>query len=62
MHFVNVHYDNIDFDPATVPSLLAYKNQGDLFANLSGIISMMPDDDASGSDSLKRILQQHKVL
>ncbi|OAA57226.1 phosducin [Cordyceps fumosorosea ARSEF 2679] len=61
-HFVKVHYDDIEFDPAAVPSLLAYRNQGDLVANLTGIIEMMPDDDSFDSASLKRILQQHQVL
>ncbi|TQV91829.1 phosducin [Cordyceps javanica] len=61
-HFVKVHYDDIEFDPAAVPSLLAYRNQGDLVANLTGIIEMMPDDDSFDSASLKRILQQHQAL
>ena len=29
IHFVKVYYDDIDFDPAAVPSILAYRNQGD---------------------------------
>ncbi|ODA77076.1 hypothetical protein RJ55_07594 [Drechmeria coniospora] len=62
IHFVKVHYDDIEFDPAAVPSLLAYQNQGDLFANLTGIIEMMPNDDTFGSDALAKILRQHKVL
>ncbi|PHH73673.1 hypothetical protein CDD83_4691 [Cordyceps sp. RAO-2017] len=62
IHFVKVHYDDIEFDPAAVPSLLAYRNQGDLFANLTGIIEMMPDDESFGSDSLKSILRAHNVL
>ncbi|KAJ6439903.1 phosducin-like protein [Purpureocillium lavendulum] len=62
VHFVKVHYDDIEFDPAAVPSLLAYQNQGDLFANLTGIIEMMPDDDSFDSNSLKHILQTHSVL
>lgn len=62
IHFVKVHYEDIEFDPAAVPSLLVYRNQGDLFANLTGIIEMMPDDDTFDSDSLVRILQRHGVL
>lgn len=62
MHFVKVHYDEIEFDNAAVPALLAYRNQGDLFANLTGIIEMMPDDDSFDSDSLTRIFIQHGVL
>lgn len=45
-----------------MPALLAYRNQGDLVANLTGIIEMMPDDDSFDSDSLKQILRQHRVL
>ncbi|RDA94493.1 hypothetical protein CP533_2757 [Ophiocordyceps camponoti-saundersi (nom. inval.)] len=59
VHFVKVHYDDIEFDPAAVPSLLAYRNQGDLFANLTGLIEMMPDD---GTKSLRQLLQNHQVL
>ncbi len=62
VHFVKVHYDDIDFDPAAAPSVLAYRNQGDLVANLTGIIEMIPDDDNFGPDSLKRIFQHHGVL
>ncbi|KJZ76257.1 hypothetical protein HIM_04339 [Hirsutella minnesotensis 3608] len=62
IHFVKVHYEEIEFDPAAVPSLLAYRNQGDLFANLTGLIELMPDDESFGSDSLKRILAKHDVL
>ena len=62
VHFVKVHFEDIEFDPAAVPSLLAYHNQGDLFANLTGIIEMMPDDETFGSAQLKRILEKHKVL
>ncbi len=62
MHFVKVHYEEIEFDNAAVPTLLAYRNQGDLFANLTGIIEMMPPDDYFDSDSLAQILQRHKVL
>ncbi|PFH56800.1 hypothetical protein XA68_15974 [Ophiocordyceps unilateralis] len=59
IHFVKVHYDDIEFDPAAVPSLLAYRNQGDLFANLTGLIEMMPDD---GTSSLRQLLRNHQVL
>lgn len=57
-----MHYDEIEFDPAAVPSLLAYRNQGDLFANLTGIIEMMPDDEPFAAESLNKILQRHSVL
>ncbi|KAK3196672.1 hypothetical protein K4F52_000016 [Lecanicillium sp. MT-2017a] len=62
VHFVKVHYEEIEFDNAAVPTLLAYRNQGDLFANLTGIIEMMPPDDYFDSDALAQILQRHKVL
>lgn len=42
--------------------MLAYRNQGDLVANLTGIIEMIPDDDAFGTSSLKNIFQKHGVL
>lgn len=62
MHFVKVHYEDIEFDNAAVPAILAYRNQGDLFANLTGIIEMMPDDDSFDSNSLKKIFKQHGIL
>jgi hypothetical protein len=62
VHFVKVHYEDIEFDPAAVPSLLAYHNQGDLFANMTGLIEMMPDEDTFGTTALAKILQKHKVL
>lgn len=62
VRFVKVHYDDIEFDPAAVPSLLAYRNQGDLVANLTGIIELIPDEETFTSDALKRLLRQHKVL
>ncbi|KAI1637696.1 thioredoxin-like protein [Biscogniauxia mediterranea] len=62
VHFVKVHYEDIEFDNAAVPTLLAYRNQGDLFANLTGIIEMIPEDEDFDSDSLKTLLQQHGVL
>ncbi|KAI0481038.1 thioredoxin-like protein [Xylariaceae sp. FL0804] len=62
VHFVKVHYEDIEFDNAAVPTLLAYKNQGDLFANLTGIIEMIPEDEDFDTDSLKKILQRNRVL
>jgi hypothetical protein len=61
-HFVKVHYEDIEFDNAGVPAILAYRNQGDLFANLTGIIEMIPDDEIFGTDSLRRIFQKHQIL
>ncbi|UKZ79020.1 hypothetical protein TrVFT333_006771 [Trichoderma virens FT-333] len=62
VHFVKVHYEDIEFDNAAVPALLAYRNQGDLFANLTGIIEMMPDDEHFGAESLEKVLKKHGVL
>ncbi|KAG5985808.1 hypothetical protein E4U43_005870 [Claviceps pusilla] len=62
IHFVKVHYLDIELDNAAVPALLAYHNQGDLFANLAGIIEMMPDEDAYSTTSLKALLQKHQVV
>ncbi|GAP89986.1 putative phosducin-like protein [Rosellinia necatrix] len=62
VHFVKVHYEDIEFDNAAVPTVLAYRNQGDLVANLTGIIDMIPDDEDFDTDSLKRVLQRHGVL
>lgn len=45
-----------------MPSILAYRNQGDLVANLTGLIEMIPDDENFSPGSLKKLLQQHGVL
>lgn len=62
IHFVKVHYEDMELDNAAVPALLAYHNQGDLFANLTGIIEMMPDQDSYSTSSLKALLEKHRVL
>ena len=66
MHFVKVHYDDIEFDNAAVPAILAYRNQGDLFANLTGLIEMLPgdddDDDAFSSENLEKLLRSKDIL
>jgi len=62
VHFVKVHYEDIEFDNAAVPTILAYRNQGDLFANLTGIIDMIPEDEDFDTDSLKRVLERNGVL
>ena len=62
MHFVKVHYEDIEFDNAGVPAMLAYRNQGDLFANLTGLIEMIPDDEDFDSTSLRKIFQKHGIL
>ncbi|GAW23925.1 hypothetical protein ANO14919_135020 [Xylariales sp. No.14919] len=62
IHFVKVHYEDIEFDNAAVPTVLAYRNQGDLFANLTGIIDMIPEDEDFDTDSLKRVLEHNGIL
>ncbi|KAJ4315635.1 hypothetical protein N0V84_008288 [Fusarium piperis] len=62
VHFVKVHYEDIEFDNAAVPAMLAYRNQGDLFANLTGLIEMIPDDEVFGTSSLKELFQKHTIL
>ncbi|TDZ30096.1 Phosducin-like protein [Colletotrichum spinosum] len=62
IHFVKVHYLDIEFDNAAVPSILAYRNQGDMFANLTGIIEMIPDDEAFSTDTLARLFEKHSIL
>lgn len=62
IHFVKMHYEDIEFDNAAVPTILAYRNQGELFANLTGIIDLIPEDEDFDTDSLKRVLQHNGVL
>lgn len=62
IHFVRVHYEDIEFDNAGVPAILAYKNQGDLFANLTYIIDQIPDDTLFDTRALETILRKHQVL
>jgi hypothetical protein len=45
-----------------VPAILAYRNQGDLFSNLTGLIEMMPDDGDFTSDSLKKIFSKNGII
>lgn len=62
VHFVKVHYEDIEFDNAAVPAVLAYRQQGDLVANLTGIIEMIPDEETFGTSSLMKLFQKHGVL
>lgn len=62
VHFVKVHYEEIEFDNAGVPAILAYKNQGDLFANLTYIIDQIPEDTLFDTDALRNVLRKHNVL
>ncbi|KAK4186826.1 thioredoxin-like protein [Podospora australis] len=62
VRFAKVHYEDIEFDNAGVPAILAYRNQGDLFANLTGILEMIPDDDDFDTDALKKLFAKHHIL
>ncbi|KAL2164286.1 hypothetical protein VTH06DRAFT_3502 [Thermothelomyces fergusii] len=62
VRFVKVHYEDIEFDIAGVPAILAYRNQGDLFANLTGILEMIPDDDDFDTESLRKLFIQQGIL
>ena len=62
VRFVKVHYEDIEFDNAAVPAVLAYRNQGDLFANLTGILELIPEDEDFDTNSLKAIFSKHGIL
>ncbi|KAL2024680.1 hypothetical protein VTK56DRAFT_6881 [Thermocarpiscus australiensis] len=62
VRFVKVHYEDIEFDNAGVPAILAYRNQGDLFANLTGILEMIPDEEDFSTDSLKKLFSAQGIL
>ncbi|KAK4169392.1 thioredoxin-like protein [Cladorrhinum sp. PSN259] len=62
VRFVKVHYEDIEFDNAAVPAVLAYRNQGDLFANLTGILELIPEDEDFDTESLKKIFSKHDIL
>lgn len=62
IHFIKVHYDEIEFDNAGVPAILAYKNQGDLFANLTYVIDQIPDDTLFDTAALRDVLVKHRVI
>ena len=62
IHFVKVHYEDIEFDPAGVPAILGYKNQGDLFANLTYIIGQIPDDTVFDTSALVDIFKNHHIF
>ncbi len=45
-----------------MPAILGYQNQGDLFANMTGIIEMIPEHEEFGSESLRRLFQKQNIL
>ena len=57
-----MHFEDIEFDNAGVPAILAYRNQGDLFANLTGILEMMPDEDDFDTDYLRKLFAKQGIL
>lgn len=62
IHFVRIHYEEIEFDNAGVPAILAYKNQGDLFANLTYIIDQIPEDTPFDTKALENVLKKNNVI
>jgi hypothetical protein len=62
IHFVKVSYDEIEFDNAGVPAILAYRNQGDLFANLTYVIDQIPEDTPFDTPAIKEVLRRFGVL
>lgn len=62
IRFVKVHNDEIEFDNAGVPAVLAYRNQGDLFANLTALIDVIPEDEDFDTDSLKSLFKEHDII
>lgn len=62
VRFVKVHYEDIEFDNAGVPAILAYRNQGDLFANLTGILELISDEEEVDTDSIKKLFIKKGIL
>ncbi|KUI64481.1 Phosducin-like protein [Cytospora mali] len=62
VRFVKIDHVDIDFDQAGVPAVLAYRNQGDLFANLTAIIDLIPDDEDFDTDALKNLFEKHDII
>lgn len=62
IHFVKVHYEEIEFDNAGVPAILGYKNQGDLFANLTYIIDQIPENTEFDTRALDTIFRKNNIF
>ncbi|KAI0019028.1 thioredoxin-like protein [Xylariomycetidae sp. FL0641] len=62
VRFVKVPYEQMEVDQAGVPTLLAYREQGELFANMTGLIDMIPEDEYLDAETLCKLLQQKGVL
>jgi hypothetical protein len=50
----------MEFDQAAAPAILAYKNQGDLFANPTGFTELISDDTFS-SGVLEHLLKKCNI-
>lgn len=58
VHFVRLHYQDAEMEPAGVPALIAYRG-GDKFAGLVPIMEEMPDDAELSSLTLETVLQKY---
>ncbi|KAI9793856.1 MAG: hypothetical protein M1816_007108 [Peltula sp. TS41687] len=54
--FVKLHYQDAEMDPTSIPAILAYK-QGELMANLVGIINEIPSDKGLTVASLEGVMR-----
>ena len=61
VRFLKVHYDEIDFNRAGVPAILAYRNHGDLFANLTGLAEIIPRDEVSAG-YLESLFRAYEIM
>ena len=62
IHFVKVSYDEIEFDNAGVPAILAYRNQGDLFANLTYVVDQIPEETPFDTSAVRDVLKRFGIL
>ena len=61
MRFVKVNYLEIGFNRAGVPAILAYRNQGDLFANLTGLLEIICEEELN-TDSLEDLFCSYGIV
>jgi hypothetical protein len=62
IHFVKVCYEDIEFDVAGTPAVLAYRDQGTLFANLTYIVDEIESGVEFDSKAVAEVLRKHGVL
>ncbi|KAH7304392.1 hypothetical protein B0I35DRAFT_471919 [Stachybotrys elegans] len=60
IRFVKIHYETMEVGQAATPAILAYKNQGDLFANLTGLAELI-SDNTFNSDVLEQLPEKHGI-